>query len=170
MFLLSGHSILLIATNWRRYHLPCAFGWASSYETQIQQFKENISPDVIISETIELRLAFFTTVQICKHTLVFNAEFALQNQTLYNAWRNIFCEVQFSKPNFWLWHAKRKFKETWNLHTKCFIFYKYKILYFFHPDTFSYKLQKKCSKLWNTWELIINLYLAIVDAYTTVAS
>lgn len=54
VFLLPGHPVPPVATNWRKYHLPCATGWENSYEARIQQFKESISPNVIISETVEL--------------------------------------------------------------------------------------------------------------------
>ncbi|KAL7208658.1 hypothetical protein ACSBR1_030404 [Camellia fascicularis] len=49
-----GHPIPPIATNWRRYHDPCAVGWEVAYSSKVQHFKSLISLDVAIIETVDL--------------------------------------------------------------------------------------------------------------------
>ncbi|KAL7228954.1 hypothetical protein ACSBR2_007618 [Camellia fascicularis] len=46
--------IPLIATNWRRYHDPCAVGWEVAYSSRVQHFKSVISPDVVTIKTVDL--------------------------------------------------------------------------------------------------------------------
>ncbi|XP_028118504.1 uncharacterized protein LOC114316046 [Camellia sinensis] len=49
-----GHPIPPIATNWQRYHDPCAIGWKVAYSSRVQHFKSLISLDVATIETVDL--------------------------------------------------------------------------------------------------------------------
>ncbi|KAL7221829.1 hypothetical protein ACSBR1_023717 [Camellia fascicularis] len=49
-----GHPIPPIATNWRRYHDPCAIAWEVAYSSRVQHFKSLISLDVATIETVDL--------------------------------------------------------------------------------------------------------------------
>ena len=42
VFFTSGSPMPLIATNWHRYHLPCAIGWELPFATNIEQFKDTM--------------------------------------------------------------------------------------------------------------------------------
>ncbi|XXG53730.1 hypothetical protein AAC387_Pa03g1784 [Persea americana] len=54
VFLIQGHPIPLIATNWIRQHHPSADGCDTAYQSRIQHFREIISPSVATCETIDL--------------------------------------------------------------------------------------------------------------------
>ena len=56
VFLLPGHPVPPIATNWHRYHIPCAEGWDTAYNHRIQHFQDIVGSDVVTRETIELEL------------------------------------------------------------------------------------------------------------------
>ncbi|GMP83360.1 hypothetical protein CsSME_00037303 [Camellia sinensis var. sinensis] len=49
-----GHPIPPIATNWWRYHDPCAASWEVAYSSRVQHFKSLISLDVATIETVDL--------------------------------------------------------------------------------------------------------------------
>ncbi|XP_028112685.1 uncharacterized protein LOC114310790 [Camellia sinensis] len=49
-----GHPIPPIATNWWRYHDPCAVGWEVVYSFRVQHFKSLINLDVATIETVDL--------------------------------------------------------------------------------------------------------------------
>ncbi|XXG85435.1 hypothetical protein AAC387_Pa11g0511 [Persea americana] len=54
VFLVQGHPIPPIATNWIRHHHPSADGWDIVYQSRIQHFREIISPSIATYETIDL--------------------------------------------------------------------------------------------------------------------
>ncbi|XP_057496891.1 uncharacterized protein LOC130781651 isoform X1 [Actinidia eriantha] len=56
VFLLPGHPVPPIATNWHRYHIPCAKGWDTAYNHRIQHFQDIVGSDVVTRETVELEL------------------------------------------------------------------------------------------------------------------
>ncbi|KAL7236169.1 hypothetical protein ACSBR1_019437 [Camellia fascicularis] len=53
VFLVHGHPVPPIATNWRRYHLPTAAGWETAYSARMNDFTSLVGSSVVTTETIE---------------------------------------------------------------------------------------------------------------------
>ncbi|XP_028068092.1 uncharacterized protein LOC114270722 [Camellia sinensis] len=53
VFMLPGHPVPLIATNWCRFHHSCAAGCNSAYSRRIKHFKEVVHSRVAIRETFD---------------------------------------------------------------------------------------------------------------------
>ncbi|XP_028114387.1 uncharacterized protein LOC114312350 [Camellia sinensis] len=53
VFMLLGHPVPLIATNWCKFHRSCATGWDTVYSHQIEHFKEVVHSGVATRETFD---------------------------------------------------------------------------------------------------------------------
>ncbi|XP_028068166.1 uncharacterized protein LOC114270779 [Camellia sinensis] len=49
-----GHPVPPIATNWRKYHHPCAVDWDDTYVRYIQHFKDIVHDNVATQETFDV--------------------------------------------------------------------------------------------------------------------
>ncbi|XP_028096942.1 uncharacterized protein LOC114296808 [Camellia sinensis] len=54
VYLQPGHPVPPIASNWIRFHHPCANGWKKAYTTRIHQFRMLVNPNVVTTETIDI--------------------------------------------------------------------------------------------------------------------
>ncbi|GMP24921.1 hypothetical protein CsSME_00002019 [Camellia sinensis var. sinensis] len=53
-FLEAGHPVLFIAVLCQVHHHPCALEWENAYVSRVQQFKDNIGPNVATRETFDV--------------------------------------------------------------------------------------------------------------------
>lgn len=54
VFLCPDHPVPPIATNWHKFHDPCANGWDTMYISRIQHFKKIIDSNVATNEAISV--------------------------------------------------------------------------------------------------------------------